>query len=92
MSMIYSDYNRDRIGWFFGLSGWQLALLAGSALPVAVSLQHGRVADCPWIHRGMGFDIGDHRGPGARPVGHRLVPRLDRVRDWWACSMDALAQ
>ena len=22
--MIYSDYNRDRIGWFFGLSGWQL--------------------------------------------------------------------
>ena len=41
MSMIYSDYNRDRIGWFFGLSGWQLALLAGSALPVVVSLQHG---------------------------------------------------
>jgi hypothetical protein len=41
MSMIYSDYNRDRIGWFFGLSGWQLAVLAGSALPVVVSLQHG---------------------------------------------------
>jgi hypothetical protein len=41
MSMIYSDYNRDRIGWFFGISGWQLALLAGSALPVVVSLQHG---------------------------------------------------
>ena len=41
MSMIYSDYNRDRIGWFFGVSGWQLALLAGSALPVIVSLQHG---------------------------------------------------
>ena len=30
MSMIYSDYNRDRIGWFFGVSGWQLALLAGA--------------------------------------------------------------
>ena len=41
MSMIYSDYNRDRIGWFFGLSGWQLALLAASALPVIISLQHG---------------------------------------------------
>jgi hypothetical protein len=41
MSMIYNDYNRDRIGWFFGLSGWQLALLAASALPVVVSLQHG---------------------------------------------------
>jgi hypothetical protein len=33
MSMIYSDYNRDRIGWFFGVSGWQLALLAASACP-----------------------------------------------------------
>ena len=41
MSMIYSDYNRDRIGWFFGVSGWQLALLAASALPVIISLQHG---------------------------------------------------
>src|SRR5215211_377973 len=41
MSMIYSDYNRDRIGWFFGLSGWQLALLAASALPVVISLQDG---------------------------------------------------
>jgi hypothetical protein len=40
MSMIYSDYNRDRIGWFFGVSGWQLALLAGGALPVVFSLQH----------------------------------------------------
>ena len=41
MSMIYSDYNRDRIGWFFGVSGWQLALLAASALPVIISLQDG---------------------------------------------------
>jgi len=41
MSTTYSDYNRDRIGWFFGLSGWQLALLAGSALPVVISLQRG---------------------------------------------------
>ena len=41
MSMIYSDYNRDRIGWFFGVSGRQLALLAASALPVIISLQDG---------------------------------------------------
>jgi hypothetical protein len=41
MSTTYSDYNHDRIGWFFGLSGWQLALLAGSALPVVISLQRG---------------------------------------------------
>ena len=41
MAATYSDYNRDRIGWFFGVSGWQLGLLAVSALPVVVSLQHG---------------------------------------------------
>jgi hypothetical protein len=28
----------------------------------------------------------------ARPVGHRLVPGIDRVRDWRPCSLDALAQ
>ena len=34
MSTIYSDYARARIGWFFGLSGWQLATLAITAIPV----------------------------------------------------------
>ena len=38
MSMTYNDYNRDRIGWFFGLSGWQLAGLAVTALPVFLCL------------------------------------------------------
>jgi hypothetical protein len=37
----YNDYHRDRIGWFFGLSGWQLAVLAGCALPVFICLQRG---------------------------------------------------
>ena len=41
MSTTYNDYNRDRIGWFFGLSGWQLAVLAASALPVFICLQRG---------------------------------------------------
>ena len=41
MSMTYHDYNRDRIGWFFGLSGWQLAVLAATALPVFLCLQRG---------------------------------------------------
>src|SRR5690606_10353341 len=35
---VYGDYTRSRIGWFFGLSGWQLALLAVAVLPVAVSV------------------------------------------------------
>ena len=39
MSVIYSDYSRDRIGWFFGLSGWQLAVVALSSLPMFWSVQ-----------------------------------------------------
>lgn len=42
----YSDYSRDRIGWFFGLSGPQLAILASASAPVFWALQQqawGRV-------------------------------------------------
>ncbi|MFK5634226.1 SCO6880 family protein [Ornithinimicrobium sp. LYQ103] len=35
---VYRDYTRARIGWFFGLTGWQLALLATAVLPVAWSI------------------------------------------------------
>ena len=31
---VYSDYAKDRIGWFFGLTGWQLGTLAVTSLPV----------------------------------------------------------
>jgi hypothetical protein len=41
MSAIYSDYSRARIGWFFGLSGWQLAVVALSTMPVFWSVQSG---------------------------------------------------
>lgn len=34
---IYSDYSRARIGWFFGLSGWQLATVSLTVLPAAVA-------------------------------------------------------
>lgn len=30
----YTDYSRDRIGWFFGISGWQIGALAAGSLPV----------------------------------------------------------
>ena len=38
---IYADYQKDRIGWFFGLSGPQLALVALATLPAmwAISKQ-----------------------------------------------------
>ena len=35
---VYRDYTRARIGWFFGLTGIQLALLAVAVLPVAWSI------------------------------------------------------
>ena len=34
MALVYGDYSKDRIGWFFGLTGWQIGTLAVSAFPV----------------------------------------------------------
>lgn len=36
---VYSDYSKAKIGWFFGLSGWQLATVALSVLPVFWAVQ-----------------------------------------------------
>lgn len=36
---IYSDYRSDRVGWFFGLTGWQLGVLAGAILPACWAMQ-----------------------------------------------------
>ena len=33
MATVYSDYGRDRIGWFFGLTGPQLAMLGTGLFP-----------------------------------------------------------
>ncbi|MCA0308833.1 MAG: PrgI family protein [Actinobacteria bacterium] len=43
---VYGDYSRDRIGWFFGLTGPQMAVLGATALPVffAVNRQDWRLA------------------------------------------------
>ena len=30
---IYNDYTRARVGWFFGLSGWQLGVVSLGTLP-----------------------------------------------------------
>lgn len=38
---VYSDYSRARIGWFFGLSGLQFAVLAAAVLPVFLCLRSG---------------------------------------------------
>ncbi|WP_137122958.1 SCO6880 family protein [Segeticoccus rhizosphaerae] len=41
MTTIYGDYARDKIGWFFGLSGWQLAILAVGFLPPCWAMSRG---------------------------------------------------
>lgn len=41
MAATYSDYTRDKIGWFLGLSGWQAGVLALAALPVFWSVRQG---------------------------------------------------
>ena len=78
MLTTYSDYNRDRIGWFFGLSGWQLAVLAASALPVFGCLQRGAWSAALLFAARMAAGADHRRGPGPGPVGDRLVPGLDR--------------
>ncbi|WP_298891648.1 SCO6880 family protein [uncultured Serinicoccus sp.] len=45
---IYGDYSRARIGWFFGLSGWQLGTLSVAVLPVA-----GAVSRSAWASAGL---------------------------------------
>src|SRR5665647_3546136 len=48
MATIYGDYSRDKIGWFFGLSGWQLATLAATVIPGFWAIQHGA-----WLSAGL---------------------------------------
>ncbi|MCA0253372.1 MAG: PrgI family protein [Actinobacteria bacterium] len=42
MTMVYSDYSKDRIGWFFGLSAWKLAVLVAAGAPMVVALRDQR--------------------------------------------------
>ncbi|EWT06801.1 membrane protein [Intrasporangium chromatireducens Q5-1] len=41
MGVIYRDYSRDKIGWFFGLNGWQLVTIAAASLPIFASIERG---------------------------------------------------
>jgi hypothetical protein len=41
MAAVYGDYNRDRIGWFLGLRGGQLAVLTVGSLPIFVFAERG---------------------------------------------------
>ena len=39
MAVVYDDYSRARIGWFFGLTGWQLSILAVGTVPALWCVQ-----------------------------------------------------
>ena len=54
MAVIYSDYSRARIGHFFGLSGWQLAVVALSLMPVLRVRQRRGVAARRRVRPGLG--------------------------------------
>ena len=43
---VYAEYMKDRTGWFFGLTGVQLALLAAAAMPVWLALN---AAQFTWL-------------------------------------------
>ena len=91
MSMTYHDYNRDRIGWFFGLSGWQLAVLAVTALPVFLCLQRGAWSAALLFTLGwvlvMIITVVPVRGRSAS-----MVPRVGVVRSRRADRLDPVAQ
>jgi hypothetical protein len=92
MSMTYHEYNRDRIGWFFGLSGWQLAVLAATALPVFLCLQRGAWSAALLFTLGwvlvMIITVVLDKGP----LSHRMVPRLRVVRGRRTEPLDLVAQ
>lgn len=45
---VYSDYSRDKIGWFFGLNGFQFAFLAIGSLPFFWAIKNAA-----WLSAGM---------------------------------------
>src|SRR5690242_489267 len=45
---VYSDYSRDRIGWFFGLNGFQFSFLAIGSLPFFWAIKNAA-----WLSAGM---------------------------------------
>lgn len=56
---VYGDYTRARIGWFFGLTGAQLTLLATAVLPIAwaVSKQDWSAAAVALLLWGLLFAV-----------------------------------
>ena len=48
MSHVYADYTKARIGFFFGLTAWQLAAVTIGCLPVLWNASRGA-----WVPAGV---------------------------------------
>ena len=80
MATIYRDYSRDKIGWFFGMSGWALATVAASVLPVFWALQHGA-----WLSAAL------FAGLWVLVLVVSVVPVRGRSATGWAVAATAFA-
>ena len=80
MNHVYYDYSRARIGFFFGLTGWQLTAVGLGVLAGAVGHQPrrlGRRRSVPGDLAGPRRRGGD---PDPGPLGNRLAGRRHRPR------------
>ena len=77
---IYADYQRDRIGWFFGLSGGQLMFLALASLPAFWA-----------ISRGAWFSAFLFALVWAVPAGITVVPVRGRSATGWVFASTTYA-
>ena len=50
---VYRDYGPDRVGFFFGLTGWQLVVIVAAFLPVLAAINGQR-----WLLAGELTGIG----------------------------------
>jgi len=74
--MDYTDYSRDRTGWFFGMSGPQLALVLVAALPGLVAMNAGR-----WLALAVWLPV------WAALVALACVPVRGRSATGWAIAL-----
>jgi len=75
-AMEYTDYARDRTGWFFGMSGPQLALVLVAALPGLVAMNSGR-----WLALALWLPM------WALLVALATVPVRGRSATGWAIAL-----
>jgi membrane protein implicated in regulation of membrane protease activity len=91
MSTTYSDYLRDRTGWFFGLTGLQLTLLALGGLPVWLTVNAARWAWLLlWIPVWLLLTfLGRRASQGLDSCS--MDRRSGGARDWGRDGLDTLA-